>query len=149
MREACPYSMGGCKILEINPPTILKVGYTVHMGEVDGLCLLRKGKLVPIPQIFTAYMIEDIGFILMVKVPGVALEKSWEDLPKDAKRSIVQQLQCFIQEWRKTEEPCFGSIDGGQCEDIFFKHSWDPGASSVWNLFDQQGVQPRGDAGSL
>lgn len=42
------------------------------------------------------------------------------------KRSIVQQLQGFIQGWRKIEGPCFGSIDGGPCEDVFFKHSWDP-----------------------
>lgn len=71
-------------------------------------------------------MIEDIGFILMGKVPGIPLEKCWEDLPGDVKRSIVQQLQGFIQEWRKIEGPCFGSIDGGPCEDVFFKHSWEP-----------------------
>ncbi|OJJ88480.1 uncharacterized protein ASPGLDRAFT_42052 [Aspergillus glaucus CBS 516.65] len=60
------------------------------MGKAEALCLIRKRISVPLPQIFNAYMIEDIGFILMEKVPGIPLEKCWEDLPRDAKRSIVQ-----------------------------------------------------------
>ena len=45
-KDLCPYIMGGCKILVINPLTTLKVGYTVHMGEAESLYLKSK-KSIP------------------------------------------------------------------------------------------------------
>lgn len=124
-KDLCPHSMGGCKILEINPSTILKVGPVVHMGEAEALCLLRKRTSVPVPEVFNAYTIADYGFILMSKTPGVTLRQCWKDLTLDAKSSIVRQLDGFIQQWRQIEGPLFGSIDGGPCEDVLFQHSWD------------------------
>lgn len=117
--------MGGCKILEINASTILKVGPMVQVGEAEALCLLRKTTSVPVPEVFNDYTIADIGFIFMSKIPGATLEQCWQDLTPDAKSSMVRQLDVFIQEWRQIEGPLFGSIDGGPCEDILFQHSWD------------------------
>ena len=96
------------------------------MGEAEALYLLKRRTSDPVPKLLNAYMIEDVGFILMEKVPGTPLEKCWEYLPPNSKRSIVQQLRDFIQEWRKIEGPYFGPVDGGPCEDVFFKHSWNP-----------------------
>ena len=124
-KDLCPHSMGGCKILEINPSSILKVGPMVQMGEAEALCLLRKRTSVPVPEVFNAYTIADYGFILMSKIPGVTLEKCWRNLTRDSKNSIIRQLDSFIREWRQIEGPYFGSIDGGPCEDIIFQHSWD------------------------
>lgn len=93
-------------------------------------------------------IIEDIGFIVMGIIPGTPLEKCWEDLSSHAKRSIVQQLHGFIQEWRKIEGPYFGSVDGGPCEDVFFKHPWEwnpkprrYGPFSTRNEFNQAVVE--------
>lgn len=124
-KDLCPHSMGGCKILEINASTILKVGPMVQIGEAEALCLLRKRTSVPVPEVFNAYTIADIGFILMSKIPGIPLEQYWKDLAWDAKRSIVRQLAGFIREWRQIEGPLFGTIDGGACEDVLFQHPWD------------------------
>ncbi|KAJ5144332.1 hypothetical protein N7526_001840 [Penicillium atrosanguineum] len=124
-KDLCPHSMGGCKILEINASTVLKVGPMAQMGEAEALCLLRKRTSVPVPEVFNAYTIADIGFILMSKIPGIPLENCWKDLTLDAKSSIVQQLSGYIQKWRQIEGLVFGSIDGGPCEDILFQHPWD------------------------
>jgi aminoglycoside phosphotransferase len=67
--------MGGYKILEINASTILKVGPMVQMGEAEALYLLRKKISVPVPKVFNAYTIADVGFILMSKIPGIPLEQ--------------------------------------------------------------------------
>lgn len=124
-KDLCPNNMGGCKILEINASTVLKVGPTVQMGEAEALCLLKKRTSVPVPDLFNAYTIGEFGFILMSKIPGLSLERCWKTLTRDAKVSIVQQLGGFIHEWRQIEGPLFGSIDGGPCEDVLFQHSWD------------------------
>ncbi|GIJ83257.1 hypothetical protein Asppvi_002076 [Aspergillus pseudoviridinutans] len=105
-KDLCPRSMGGWKILVINPSTILKVGPMVRMGEAEALCLVRERTSVPVPKVFNAYTIGGVGFLVMEKVPGIPL------------------LQGFIQEWRQIDGPLFGSVDGGPCEDVFFKHSW-------------------------
>ncbi|PLN79452.1 protein kinase-like protein [Aspergillus taichungensis] len=124
-KDLCPSSMGGSKILEINVSTILKVGPMVRMGEAETLYLLKERTSVPVPRVLNAYVIGDIGFILMEKIPGKSLEDCWEDMAEVSQRSIVRQLDGFIQEWRQIEGPVFGSVDGGPCEDILFKHSWD------------------------
>ncbi|GIK05064.1 hypothetical protein Aspvir_009163 [Aspergillus viridinutans] len=124
-KDLCPRSMGGCKILLINASTILKVGPMVRMGEAEALCLVRRRTSVPVPIVLNAYAIDEVGFLVMERIPGIPLVRCWKGLTGDAKRSIVRQLQGFIQEWRQIDGPLFGSVDGGPCEDVFFKHSWD------------------------
>lgn len=61
-------------------------------------------------------MIKDIGFIVMEKISWIPLEKCRKDLLNETKRSIVQQLRGFVQEWRKIEGPYFGSVDVGHAK---------------------------------
>lgn len=143
-KDLCPRSMGGCKILEINASTILKVGPMVRMGEAEALCLVRKRTSVPVPRVLNAYAIDDVGFLVMEKVPGITLEQCWEGLSGDARRSIVRQLEGFIQEWRQTQGPLFGSVDGGPCEDVLFKHSWDAKFRQYTDLFPQEKNSTKG-----
>ncbi|KAH8428510.1 uncharacterized protein LDX57_006209 [Aspergillus melleus] len=116
------------------------------MGEAEALCLLRNKTSVPVPEVFNAYTIADIGFILMSKIPGISLGQCWKDLTWDDKSSIVRQLGGFIREWRQIEGPLFGSIDGGPCEDVLFQHPWDGeprryGPYSTRNEFNQGVVE--------
>ena len=55
--------MGGCKNLEINASTVLKVGPMIQVGEVEALYLQRKRISVPSPEVYYAYRIADMGFI--------------------------------------------------------------------------------------
>ncbi|KAL1848587.1 hypothetical protein Plec18170_007896 [Paecilomyces lecythidis] len=123
-RDLCPHRVSGCKLLEIGQSKILKMGLTVTMGEAEAMCLVRNSTSVPVPEVLNAYMIEDIGFILMRKIPGVPLEACWESLSEDSQQCILEQLRAYIHEWRRVEGTFFGSIDQGPCEDIVFKHPW-------------------------
>lgn len=115
-RDLCPHRVSGRKILEISGSMILKMGYGVSMGEAEAMCL--------VPKVLNAYMIEDIGFILMERMPGIPLEECWDRLSIAARKSIVQQLKDYVQQWRRIEGTFFGSVDGGPCEDVIFKHPW-------------------------
>ncbi|KAJ9192301.1 hypothetical protein DTO164E3_8440 [Paecilomyces variotii] len=123
-RDLCPHRVSGRKILEISGSMILKIGYGVSMGEAEAMCLVRNLTTVPVPKVLNAYMIEDIGFILMERVPGIPLEECWDRLSIAARKSIVQQLKDYVQQWRRIEGTFFGSVDGGPCEDVIFKHPW-------------------------
>jgi hypothetical protein len=88
------------------------------MGEAEALCLVRERTSVPVSKVLNAYAIDDVGFLVMERTPGITLEQCWKSLTGDAKQSIVRQLQGFIQEWRQIEGTLFGSVDGGPCEDV-------------------------------
>lgn len=89
------------------------------------MCLVRKHTSVPVPRVFNAYTVGNIGFILMEKMPGRQLDECWEYLSDSSKGSIANQLRGYVQEWRSIEGPFFGSVDGGPCMDVIFKHPWE------------------------
>lgn len=123
-RDLCPHRVSGRKILEIGESIILKMGYGFSIGEAEAMCLVRDLTTVPVPKVLNAYMIEDIRFILMERIPGISLGECWDRLSIASRKSIVQQLKGYIQQWRRIEGTFFGSIDDGPCEDIIFKHPW-------------------------
>ncbi|KKK24949.1 hypothetical protein AOCH_002648 [Aspergillus ochraceoroseus] len=99
-RDLCPHRISGCKILEISESIVLKMGPVVFNGRSRGH--------VPVPEVINAYMIEDVGFIVMQKISGILLAKCWNDLPDDSQQAIMKQLSCLY----------------GPCDDIVFKHPW-------------------------
>lgn len=107
-----------------NTPVIPKMGFSQRY-PLSSLIRYRSQVSVPVPEVFDAYAIAEIGFIVMSKIPGLPLNQCREQLTRYSKESIVQQLSGFFQEWRQIEGPLFGSIDGGPCEHILFHHSWD------------------------
>ncbi|EDP53410.1 conserved hypothetical protein [Aspergillus fumigatus A1163] len=94
------------------------------MGEAEAMCLVRNTTSVPVPEVLNAYMIDDIGFILMRKIPGVPLEACWESLFEDFQQCILERLRASVHKWRRIEGTFFGSVDQGPCEDTIFKHPW-------------------------
>lgn len=123
-RDLCPHLVSGCKILEIGESKILKMGLTITMGEAEAMCLVRNTTSVPVPEVLNAYMIDDIGFLLMRKIPEVPLEACWESLSEDFQQCILERLRAYVHKWRRIEGTFFGSVDQGPCEDIIFKHPW-------------------------
>lgn len=87
------------------------------------MILLKNQTSVPVPQVFNAYMIEDIGFILMEKIHGIQLSQSWSKLPPALKESLVQVLRGYIQQWRQIEGSFFGTVDSGPCQEIVFQRN--------------------------
>ncbi|KAK1142361.1 hypothetical protein N8T08_007913 [Aspergillus melleus] len=118
----CPHRLNGCFLLELDVATILKVGETVRMGEAEAMILVRKQTSVPVPRVLNAYVIEEVGFIVMEKVPGDELA---ETLPRVVKESLARELRGYIQQWRQIRGPFFGTVDGGPCQDVVFKHAWE------------------------
>ncbi|KAJ9261748.1 hypothetical protein DTO280E4_8889 [Paecilomyces variotii] len=123
--DLAPNRMSGNAIWQISQSTILKVGWTVKMSEAEALILLATKTNIPVPKVFSAYTIGDIGFILMSKVEGEPLGSSWDNMSHEERQSIARQLNSYVLEWRKLGAPFLGSVDGGPCEDIIFKHPWD------------------------
>lgn len=126
--DLAPNRISGNEILQISSSTILKVGWRVKMSEAEALILLAARTTVPVPEVISAYTIGDIGFILMTKIEGETLSSCWENTSHEQRQSIARQLKSYVLEWRELGSSFLGSVNGGVCEDIIFKHSWDANA---------------------
>lgn len=121
----CPDRLNGGYLLQLDEKTILKVGLRVHMGESEAMILVRNQTSVPVPKVFNAYMIEDIGFILMEKIGAMQLGRNWSKLPREMKESLAQELRGYIQPWRQINGSFFGTVNNDPCQEIIFQHPWE------------------------
>lgn len=104
----CPSRLNGCYLLQLDETTILKVGRMVQMGEAEAMILVKNLTSGPVAQVLNAYMIEEIGFILMEKIHGCQIGESWPALPRVLKQSIAQELQSYMQQLQQMEGSFLG-----------------------------------------
>ncbi|KAI9375772.1 kinase-like protein [Aspergillus egyptiacus] len=103
---------GGSNILQVSEHTILKVGWRVHMGEAEALILLAERSQIPVPEVLSAYTINDIGFILMTKIDGQPLGSCMDRMSPEELSAISRQLKAYIREWCAFSSSFLGSVGG-------------------------------------
>ncbi|OGM50345.1 hypothetical protein ABOM_001079 [Aspergillus bombycis] len=130
-----PGRIRSTKILQISASTVLKVGRAVKMDEAEALLLVAAKTKVPVPKVYTAYTIGEIGFILMGKIEGKSLGSCLDDMPREVLQRIAYQLKSYICEWRELSSSFLGSVNGGPCRDIIFRHPWDYTSTKQYGPF--------------
>lgn len=106
------------------------------MGEAEALILLGERSQIPVPEVLSAYTINDIGFILMAKIDGQTLGLCMDTMPPEELFAISRQLKAYILEWRAFSSSFLGSVGGGPCQDIIFHHPWDYRSTRKYGPFD-------------
>jgi hypothetical protein len=94
-RDLYPERVSGCKIYETPETNILKAGLYVKM-EAEALSLVSTRRRVPVPQLYSAYIIGYDGYILVEKILGTALSQGWETMSAAAWESITKQLHQYV-----------------------------------------------------
>ncbi|KAI9933098.1 hypothetical protein MW887_007569 [Aspergillus wentii] len=125
----------GSKIVRLSDSTILKLGWRVTMGEAEALILIAAKTNVPVPKVISAYTVGDIGFILMSKIDGKTLASCMKTMSSEEMQVIVRQLKSYVQEWRQLGSSFLGSVNGGPCRDILFRHPWDYKSTKTYGPF--------------
>jgi hypothetical protein len=147
-KDLFPGRIHGSKILLLPDSRILKVGHNVGMGEAEALYLVSKKTNVPVPRLHNAYMIGDVGYILMDMVQGVPLTYCWDKISDEERGSVIQQLRIYVTELRGIEGEFIGAVDGGPCDEILFKHPWGSGSPTYGPFWSRQEFN-RGVAAAL
>jgi aminoglycoside phosphotransferase (APT) family kinase protein len=104
---------------------------------------------VPVPEVYSAYMIGYVGFILMSNVEGELLSSCVESMTPEGRRVIAEQLKAHVWEWRTLGSTFLGSVNGEPCPDILFKHPWDYKSTKQYGPFDTLEKYNRGLAEAL
>ncbi|PYI03901.1 kinase-like protein [Aspergillus sclerotiicarbonarius CBS 121057] len=105
------------------------------MAEAEALILLAAKTNVPVPKVLSAYMMGDVGFILMTKIEGELLASCLETMSPEELQGIARQLESYILEWRELGNSFLGTVTGGPCQDILFRHPWDYKSSKQYGPF--------------
>lgn len=95
----CPHSIGGLQNSGDQRIDYIESQPYGSNGRSGGNVSSEKLTSVSVPEVFNAYTIADVGFILMSKIPGIILEKFWPNLTRNSKISLIRQLGSFIPEW--------------------------------------------------
>ncbi|KAL2796017.1 kinase-like protein [Aspergillus keveii] len=106
------------------------------MSEAEALMFVAARTRVPVPEVFSAYTIGDVGFILMRKVEGELLSSCIESMTPEGRRVAADQLKMYVRAWRILGSTFLGSVEGGPCPDILFNHPWDYKSTKRFGPFD-------------
>lgn len=108
----------------MNDKVVAKYGYDIIPPEGQALIYLeRHVPEIPAPRLYAMYYDSDELFVVMQRVPGIALDRFWPSLTDGEKNSIVVQLQHIFACLRQVACPkphWFGGLDGGPIRHYLF-----------------------------
>jgi tRNA A-37 threonylcarbamoyl transferase component Bud32 len=110
--------------LQISATQVVKIGRFVNLHEAESLRLIaERAPSVPVPEVYNAYRINGLSYIVMEYIPGEDLG-CWDTFCAEEKQSVLCQLQKHVAAWRSITASFFGSVVEGPCEDSIFAHSY-------------------------
>ncbi|KAF3390735.1 hypothetical protein DPV78_011256 [Talaromyces pinophilus] len=95
----------GRLVLEHDFSYVTKSGYGVRPVEAEAMRLVSQHTSVPVPEVLFKSFGPDYGYINMTLIPGMPLEKKWDKLDDETKRSVCRQIWNLILEIRTVQPP--------------------------------------------
>ncbi|KAF2223512.1 kinase-like domain-containing protein [Elsinoe ampelina] len=92
--------------------------------EVEAMTFVRENTSIPVPTVHEIHAPKGAKgnecWILLQRVPGIALDKAWVQMDKDAQEGVTTQLRRHLDELHALQPPQHGTISscsGGQVYD--------------------------------
>jgi len=146
------------KILYLSPTRLVKYGRTVHLSEASALRLVAASTSIPVPKVYCAFRDEktNMSYIVMERVDGEMLAKTWWEIEEEEKEGIWGQLKDIFKELREIENLRPGAVcaaDGGTLHDYRIWGGAGPNGigpfktEEEFNLFLRNGIKSAGNVG--
>jgi aminoglycoside phosphotransferase (APT) family kinase protein len=120
-------------VYKIDEMTVVKSSKSTRLSEAATMRFIRENTQIPVPKVYNAYKDETSGHtrIIMEFIEGEELEGVWDDLDDAEKKSVINQLQKYMEELRGFKSDTIGTVDGSWCDDHFF--DYDRGGCGPFN----------------
>ncbi|KIW14225.1 hypothetical protein PV08_07007 [Exophiala spinifera] len=90
---------------------VIKYGEPVNLQETKAISFVKQSGLnIPVPEVYSSEMCEDVGVIEMELMEGDTLKNVWGKLSKDEKQSYAQQLRHIVNQLRSLEGDYIGAL---------------------------------------
>lgn len=95
----------GRLVLEHDFSYVTKSGHGVRSAEAEAMRLVFQHTSVLVPEVLFKSSGPNYGGITITLIPGIPLEKKWDKLDEETKRSVCRQIWDLILEMRTIQPP--------------------------------------------
>lgn len=99
---------------------VVKFGHGVRSAEAEALHLVSTCTTIATPKLLSAYILNDIGYIVMTYERGKSLQNYWDHASPAQKNRIIEQLQDYVNQVQKIPGDFIGGPDRSPCGDGIF-----------------------------
>lgn len=117
--DLCPDKMGA-RVVFADSDTVVKFGPSVHLGEAEALHLASTRTTIATPTLLSAYILDDVGYIVMSFEAGEPLEQYWERVSEAEQNRILDTLRDYVNQMRGISGEFIGGLDRSPCRDGIF-----------------------------
>ncbi|KAJ5385469.1 kinase-like domain-containing protein [Penicillium concentricum] len=118
--DLCPDKMGA-RLVFADSETVVKFGHGVALSEAEALHLASTRTTIATPRLLSAYILDDVGYIVMSYVAGEPLEQYWDRASQVEKDCILEQLRDYVNQMREIPGDFIGGLDRSPCRDGIFE----------------------------
>jgi Predicted aminoglycoside phosphotransferase len=109
----------------------IKYKGSTTLAEANAMQFVRQNTSIPVPTVYCSFVRKGQTYIVMERLPGKVLARTWRSRSEESKAKILSQLQAMIQELRRIPPPKHvgvRNVDGGPIYDCRLPKnpSWGP-----------------------
>ena len=119
----CPAGLEAC-VQRVDDETIVKFGRDVRLAEAAAMRLVSTKTTIIVPEVKSAYILDDIGYIIMSFEAGEMLFDCWPMAAAAMRTTIVAHMKDYMSQLESLKSGFFGSVDGFGCSSEVFKRHW-------------------------
>ncbi|KAI3326064.1 kinase-like protein [Xylariaceae sp. AK1471] len=110
-------------IRQIDEDTLVKFGPSVTLAEAEAMNFVSSQTSIKCPKVIGAYLIDDIGYIIMSFEHGKLLASFWENASNEERETVIEQLQRYLSEMRGIKGDYVGGFNRSRC--VSGEFEWD------------------------
>jgi aminoglycoside phosphotransferase len=85
---------------QISKHLIVKTGPYVHLTEAATMKFVAENTSLPVPKVYSAFIHKKRAYIVMERMQGDDLPRTWGNLPEESREKVFEQLKRMFQELR-------------------------------------------------
>jgi serine/threonine protein kinase len=89
----------------ISKHRIVKTGPWVHLTEAATMKFVAENTSLPVPKVYCSFFRKKRAYIVMERIRGEEIPKSWKNLSEKSRQNILAQLKHMFQELRALKPP--------------------------------------------
>ncbi|KAJ5961226.1 kinase-like domain-containing protein [Penicillium vulpinum] len=118
--DLCPGKMGP-RVVFADSDMVVKFGPDVYLAEAEALHLASTRTTIATPRLLSAYILDDVGYIVMSYEAGEPLKRYWDRVSSAEQDRVLEQLRDYVNQMREIPGDFIGGLDESPCRDGIFE----------------------------
>ncbi|KAJ5945055.1 kinase-like domain-containing protein [Penicillium verrucosum] len=111
----------GARVVFADSETVAKFGHGVRLAEAEAMHLASTRTTIATPRLLSAYILDDVGYIVMSYERGESLERYWDRVSEPEQNRVLEQLRDYVNQMREIPGDFIGALDRSSCRDGIFE----------------------------